>query len=235
MQEKYNFGEKQQEYSATDKKMVDVVVSPKYVETKKRVIEMLESGIYKGLNESYFWILMNRTKQGKMMYSGLIISHDGMKVINDNLPENNQVDPMCFTKPLKAEFGDGLYMVYQDESTFEVGEISIKNCTNAYPYAMLLKRTFDRVVKDKAKLYGVYSEEEADEFKNKQNEVPEAPEIKEEVEKINEYQWTLIKQLYSDQDILKMMRMFSVTKPSEITSQQAQMMINDRRVENENN
>lgn len=229
MQEKYNFGEKQQEYSAADKKMVDVVISPKYLETKKRVIEMLESGIYKGLNESYFWILMNRTKQGKMMYSGLIISHDGMKVINDNLPESNQVDPMCFTKPLKAEFGDGLYMVYQDESTFEVGEISIKNCTNAYPYAMLLKRTFDRVVKDKAKLYGVYSEEEADEFKHKEEE----PKI-ESPEKITEQQWAMIKDLYADQDILKMMQMFNASKPKELTYAQAQMMINDRRVKNEN-
>lgn len=48
----------------------------------------------------------------------------------------------------------------------EVGEVSQGNCKNSYPYAMALKRCFDRVVLKNSKLAysGVYSDSEADEF-----------------------------------------------------------------------
>ena len=81
---KYDFGEKKEEYSAKDKKNLPVWQSPKYVYAKKKVIEMLESKEYKNvLNESDFWILMNSTKTGKMAYTGLIISHNGCLKINE--------------------------------------------------------------------------------------------------------------------------------------------------------
>ena len=42
------------------------------------------------MSEADFWILMNRTKAGdKMLYSGLIISHNGCLKINDNLPDED--------------------------------------------------------------------------------------------------------------------------------------------------
>lgn len=161
----HDFGEKAEEFSARDGKKLPVVQLPKYKETKARVIEMLDSGKYKGLNDSHFWILMNRTKSEKMAYSGLIISHDGMKIINDNLPPENKVKAACFSMPIQSEYKkDCMFMYYQDEDTLEFGEISTENCDNKYPYAMLFKRCYDRVVKDKAKMYGVYSEAEADEF-----------------------------------------------------------------------
>jgi hypothetical protein len=56
---------------------------------------------------------------------------------------------------------------YNDGELYEVGEASPRNCKNDYPWAMALKRCYDRVVLAKSKLsyYGVYSEVEADEFK----------------------------------------------------------------------
>ena len=163
----HDFGEKPQEWIKGA--FYPTFQSLKYKEVKKKVIELLDSGKYKGLNDSYFWILMHHNKNaGKVSYDGLIISHDGMKIINDNLPAEKQVKAGCFSMPIQSEYQkECMYMYYQDEETIEFGEISTKNCENAYPYAMLFKRTYDRVVKDKAKLYGVYSEEEADEFSRK--------------------------------------------------------------------
>ena len=170
----HSFGEKPQEWIKG--KAVPTYESLKYKETKKKVVEMLDSGKYAGLNDSYFWILMHYSeKANKVSYDGLIISHDGMKIINDNLPEERRVKAGCFSMPILSDYQkDTMYMYYQDEETIEFGEISKDNCKNAYPYAMLFKRTYDRVVKDKAKMYGVYSEEEADEFKRKLEE-PEEP------------------------------------------------------------
>ena len=85
---KYTFGEKKQEYSAKQGKMIDVWISPKYLETRKKVVEMLEEFDY--LEESDFWILMNETKTGKMGYTGLIISHNGCLKINDNAEEQDK-------------------------------------------------------------------------------------------------------------------------------------------------
>ena len=177
---KHNFGEKPQEYVKGQPH--NTYQTLKYKETKKRVEEMLDSGIYKGLNDSHFWILMHLNKSSdQVSYDGLIISHDGMKIINDSLPEEKKVKAGCFSMPIMSEYKkDCMYMYYQDEETIEFGEISTENCQNAYPYAMLFKRTYDRVVKDKAKMYGVYSEEEADEFSRKVDEPEQPKTIKEQ-------------------------------------------------------
>ena len=160
----YNFGEKE-----TENKL-PVLQMPKYKESKKKAIEMIESGKY-GLQESDFWILMNMTKnKDKMLYSGLIISHNGCLKINEQL--DNKVNPKCFTID-KEGFNNSLVFTYIDEDTYEVGEFNSSNCKNAYPYAMAFKRCFDRVVLKKSKLAfsGIYSEVEADEFKGKNEEV----------------------------------------------------------------
>ena len=183
----HDFGEKTQEWSAKAKAKLAVWQSPKYKDTKAKVIEMLDSGKYKGLTDGHFWILMNQAKVGGhdvMAYTGLIISHDGMKIINDNLPVEKKVKAGCFSIPVMSEYKkDCMYMYYQDEETMEFGEISVDNCKNSYPYAMLYKRCYDRVVKDKAKMYGVYSEAEADEFAQKIGDDDEEKEEKKETPK----------------------------------------------------
>ena len=157
---KHDFGEKKVE--SIKGKDLPVWMTPKYETSKAKAIEMIESNKY-NLTDGDFWILMNSYANGtKMMYTGLIISHNGCLKINDAM-ENG----------FKSEFltrewiGDTLIYEYNDGTLYEVGEVSPKNCQNAYPYAMAFKRCFDRVVLKKSKLAfsGIYSEVEADEFK----------------------------------------------------------------------
>jgi len=167
----YTFGEKQQEYSVKQGKNIDVWISPKYLETKAKVIEMLEKFDY--LDESDFWILMNETRTGKMGYTGLIISHNGCLKINDNAKEEDRFNPESVIED-KDGFNGSLTFKYcnKQQGIYEIGEVSTKNCKNDYPYAMAFKRLFDRVVLKISKLafYGVYSDSEADEFKEKQDD-----------------------------------------------------------------
>ena len=177
MAKSYNFGEKKTEYNAKLGKEVEVWQSPKYLEAKKKAIETLESPQYKDvLSEGDFWILMNATKSGKMAYTGLIISHNGCLKINDAVPAEKRFKPSCVTL---TETGYKSSLVYtyvnDDQGIYEVGEVSDKNCTNAYPYAMALKRCMDRVILKSSKLAysGIYSDSEAEEFKNDPDETKE--------------------------------------------------------------
>ena len=174
MAKAYNFGEKKTEYNAKLGKECDVWQSPKYLEAKKKAIEALESDTYKDvLSEADFWILMNATKSGKMAYTGLIISHNGCLKINDALPEDKRFKPSCMTLDKDGYNGSLVYSYSNDEQgIYEVGEVSAKNCTNAYPYAMALKRCMDRVILKSSKLAysGIYSDSEAEEFKNEPKE-----------------------------------------------------------------
>lgn len=169
----YNFGEKPQEYSTKQGKEIPVWQSPKYIESKNKAIEILDSGKY-GVKPSDFWILMNETKTGKMAYTGLIISHNGCLKINDAL--ESKFDP-CSVFFDKEGFNNSLVYTYCnfDQGIYEVGEVSKSNCKNDYPYAMAFKRLFDRVVLKLSKLAyaGIYSDSEADEFKDPQNEQTE--------------------------------------------------------------
>ena len=181
MAKAYNFGEKKTEYNAKLGKEVEVWQSPKYLEAKKKAIETLESDLYKGiLSEGDFWILMNATKSGKMAYTGLIISHNGCLKINDVLPADKRFKPTCVSLD-KQGYNDSLVYSYcnDDQGIYEVGEVSVKNCTNAYPYAMALKRCMDRVILKNSKLAysGIYSDSEAEEFKNEPKEPKEAKSI----------------------------------------------------------
>ena len=177
MAKTYNFGEKKTEYNAKLGKECEVWQSPKYLEAKKKAIETLESDMYKGiLSEGDFWILMNATKSGKMAYTGLIISHNGCLKINDVLPADKRFKPSCVQLD-KNGYNDSLVYSYSndEQGIFEVGEVSLKNCTNAYPYAMALKRCMDRVILKNSKLAysGIYSDSEAEEFKNEPKETKE--------------------------------------------------------------
>lgn len=160
----HNFGEKQSEWHAKLGKELPVFQSPKYVEAKKKAIEIIESNKY-GVADSDFWILMNATKTGKMMYTGLIISHNGCLKINDCLESKFNPDCVSFDKD---GYNGSLVFFYSnaDQGIYEVGEVSKSNCQNEYPYAMAYKRLFDRVVLKLSKLAysGIYSDSESDEF-----------------------------------------------------------------------
>lgn len=162
------FGEKAEEYSKKQGVNVPVIQSPKYKEARDKAQEIIESKKY-GLSEGDFWILMNETKTGKMQYTGLIISHNGCLKINDNIDNKFKTDCVVFDK---EGFNNSLVFLYKDDDVFEVGEVSKENCTNAYPYAMALKRCFDRVVLKKSKLAyaGVYSDSEAEEFSKREED-----------------------------------------------------------------
>lgn len=179
MAKTYNFGEKKTEYNAKLGKEVEVWQSPKYLEAKKKAIEALESDMYKGvLTEGDFWILMNGTKTGKMAYTGLIISHNGCLKINDALPADKRFKPSCMSLDKDGYNGSLIYSYSNDDQgVYEVGEVSAKNCTNAYPYAMALKRCMDRVILKNSRLAyaGIYSDSEAEEFKNESKEESKAP------------------------------------------------------------
>lgn len=167
-QKNYNFGEKKTE-NIGGKNILVEFITPKYEEAKRKVIELLESKEYKNvLEESDFWILVNTyANKTKAMYSGLIISHDGCLKINDSLDSRLKFKPECM-KIDKDGYNNSLVFSYicPEQGLYEVGEVSKDNCKNDYPYAMALKRCFDRVVLKNSKIayWGVYSDSESDEF-----------------------------------------------------------------------
>lgn len=183
-----DFGEK--EYERKSGKKVPVVMTPKYKATKEKVIALLESDEYKSiLTPNDFWILMNFNKDAtECYYTGLIISHDALLKVNDTLDEREKFNEKFCSAPIECSFkgNEILRMDYRDarDGMYEVGEISVSNCKNDYPYAMLLKRTFDRVVKRKAKLSMVYSDSEAEEFRVQEEQKKEPQATDEQISKI---------------------------------------------------
>ncbi len=164
---KYNFGEKAEEFHVKKSKNLPVWQSPKYKQSKEKAIELIKVNKY-DLDESDFWILMNATKSDKMMYTGLIISHNGCLKINSKLPEKDKFKPNSVN--IIKDIGEKekvMNYVNNEQGIYEFGEISPKNCMNDYPYAMVLKRLMDRVILKSSKIgfYGIYSESESDDFK----------------------------------------------------------------------
>lgn len=165
----YDFGEKKEEI-INGKKIPVEWITPKYKEAKNKAIELLESEKYKGVLEtSDFWILVNTySNKTKVMYSGLIISHDGCLKINDSLEDKLKFKPECMSLD-KEGYNNSLVYTYScpEQGLYEVGEVSKDNLKNGgYPYAMALKRCFDRVVLKNSKIAysGIYSDSESDEF-----------------------------------------------------------------------
>ena len=101
----------------------------------------------------------------------LIIKHKALEKISAHLgmwfdPPNvleNSTDKNIVSMCVRGYIDDGK----GKNSAWSIGEVSPKNNTNKYPYAIAEKRAIDRVI---LKLLGVhgdmYSEEEAEDFKN---------------------------------------------------------------------
>ena len=160
------FGENKTEYQ--NGQQIPVYQSPKYEQSKKKALEIIEK--YDNINEGDFWILMNLTKKkDKMMYTGLIISHNGCLKINEAQPKEKKFKPSSVLEVDKNGYGNSLVFTYCDseQGIYEVGEASAINCKNSYPYAMAFKRLFDRVVLKLCGLAfdGVYSDSEAKNLK----------------------------------------------------------------------
>lgn len=200
----HNFGEKKTE----NIKGVDCPVwqTPKYEVSKKKAIEIIEGGLY-DLSDGDFWILLNTYAKGtKVMYTGLILSHNGCLKINDKLEDGFKAEF------LHREWNNGsLIYEYNDGVLYEVGEVSKDNCQNDYPYAMAFKRCFDRVVLKKSKLAfsGIYSEVESDEFKPRTDD-------KAEIEKVSKNDFDRLKQMYSKEEIKAMYEELGITKGTDI-------------------
>lgn len=156
------FNEQKEEYSNKKGKNIPVWQSNKYIQAKNKAIELIKSGKY-GLTESDFWILMNETKTEKMQYTGLIISHTGCLKINDKLEDDKKFNPESVIID-KEGYNNTLVYTYinKQQGLYEVGEVSNLNCKNSYPYAMALKRCFDRVVLKNSRLAyeSIYSDSE---------------------------------------------------------------------------
>ena len=133
------FGEKEYERSLKSRQEIPVTQSSKYIASRDKALKALEERKY--LKESDFWILKNETNYGKMMYTGLIISHNACLKINDNLPEKDKFNPDCVSVD-KTGYGNSLVFTYvnREQGLYEVGEASAQNCKNAYPYEMAYKR-----------------------------------------------------------------------------------------------
>lgn len=253
----YNFGEKKEENIKGTKVPVGYL-TPKYKEAKNKAIELLESDKYKNiLEESDFWILVNTytsNKELKAMYSGLIISHDGCLKINDALEENLRFKPDCMSLD-KDGYRNSLVFTYccPEQGLYEVGEVSEKNCKNDYPYAMALKRCFDRVVLKNSRIAysGIYSDSESDEFLKRTDESESAPaeKPKEAPKKtttkatpkkeqpkggdlpVQENQIEIIKKLYTAEELVPLMKHIGKIKITELTLLEASSLI--KRKENQ--
>ena len=159
----YDFGEKtSKKDKGVEKKILQ---SKRYQGSKKKAIELIENGKY-GLSEEDFWILEKPYGDYSIVYNGLIISHAGVQKINDCLPAAQKFNPRCAGEPYQSPYTGGLVITYIDDEIRVSAEVSKDNCKQKYPYAMLDKRLFDRVVLLKSKIAfdGIYSEEESDDF-----------------------------------------------------------------------
>ena len=149
---------------------IPVEKTAKYEKSKAKALEII--GKYDSITEADFWILKNYNKWKKAMsYSGLIMSHNGCLKLNDALEPKDRFVPSCVRED-KDGYGNSLVFHYSndEQGIYEVGEYSKANSSQVYPYAMAYKRLFDRVVLKNSKLAydGIYSEVEADEFKEPQ-------------------------------------------------------------------
>lgn len=244
----YNFGEKKTE-NINGKTLPVEFITPKYKEARNKAIELLESDKYKGILEtSDFWILVNTyANKTKVMYSGLIISHDGCLKINDVLDEELKFKPECMTLD-KEGYNGSLVFTYNcpKQGIYEVGEVSKDNCKNDYPYAMALKRCMDRVILKNSKIAysGIYSDSEADEFTKRidENVVEEKPKTtktattkktsaKTETKQkggdlpIQKTQVELIKKLYTAEELIPLMKKIGKVKIVELTLLEASSLI----------
>lgn len=211
------FDEKKEEYSNKQNKNIAVYQSNKYKAARAAAIKLIDSKQY-DLTESDFWILMNETKQGMMQYSGLILSHTGCLKINDKLEDNLKFKASCVTVNQSGYKNELVFTYINDEQgLYEVGEVSEKNCKNDYPYAMALKRCFDRVVLKNSKLAysGIYSDSEAEDLNNKNTEEIVKDELIDEI-KINALKKAIKNYKISDAIVSIVLASFNYAKIEDI-------------------
>lgn len=159
------FGEQSQEFFQGQN--LQVWQSPKFIESRNKACELIDSGKY-GLKDGDFWILKNKTKNGKIGYTGLIVSHTGCLKINEVLRQTDSAyDPTCISEVKVSQYTGGIYMTYCDDEVFEIAEATKETVKNAYPLAILLKRLIDRVILKKSKIAfdGIFSEEESENYR----------------------------------------------------------------------
>lgn len=233
------FGEKTTErYKG---KEIPVWQSPKYKESRAKAIEIIDK--FGCIEEGDFWILMNTINNHEtMMYSGLIISHNGCLKLNDEQPGELRFKPSCVSLDKEGYNGSLVYTYCcPEQDLFEVGEASKANCKNDYPYAMAFKRLFDRVVLKLCKLAysGVYSDSEADEFKQRYEDTPQEEEKPQTADKpISEKHIRDISSLAKQKgsDIKKICEYFHVgalSNMSEKDYEKCMAMLNAKGVKNE--
>ena len=221
----YTFGAQKMEYNSKAKANTKTWESPKFLEGKKKAIELIDKTEY-GLTEADFWIL--KTYSAKTVtYAGLIISHNGCLKINDKLAAEAKFVPSCVSW-VRNGAGDLVLQYLNDkQGLLEFGEASIKNCTNAYPFAMVLKRLQDRVILKNSKIAfsGIMSEVESEEFKR--TESPEREEQEKADNLITEEQIAELEALGCD--LKRVAAAYKVTDIREMTSAQAERAIDRKK------
>ena len=221
----YTFGAQKTEYNSKAQANTKTWESPKFLEGKKKAIELIDKTEY-GLTEADFWIL--KTYSAKTVtYAGLIISHNGCLKINDKLAAEAKFVPSCVSW-VRNGAGDLVLQYLNDkQGLLEFGEASIKNCTNAYPFAMVLKRLQDRVILKNSKIAfsGIMSEVESEEFKR--TESPEREERAKADNLITDEQIAELEALGCD--LKRVAAAYKVTDIREMTSAQAERAIDRKK------
>ena len=222
MAEKYNFGAQKMEYNSKAHANTKTWESPKFLEGKKKAIELIDKTEY-GLTEADFWILKTYSEK-TVTYAGLIISHNGCLKINDKLAAEAKFVPSCVSW-VRNGAGDLVLQYLNDkQGLLEFGEASIKNCTNAYPFAMVLKRLQDRVILKNSKIAfsGIMSEVESEEFKRTEREDQEKAD-----NLITDEQIAELEALGCD--VKRVAAAYKVTDIHEMTSEQAERAIDRKK------
>lgn len=222
------FNEQKEEYSSKQGKNIPVWQSDKYKSARKKAIELIDKQEY-GLTEADFWILMNETKTGKMQYTGLIISHTGCLKINDKLEDNKKFNPESVIIDKEGYENTLVYSyINKEQGLYEVGEVSKTNCKNSYPYAMALKRCFDRVVLKNSRLAyeSIYSDSEGADI-NKEETEKEIAEEKIDNLKVEALKKSISKHKIGDDVVALILAGYNYAKIEDIEIKNYMNIVND--------
>lgn len=222
------FNEQKEEYSSKQGKNIPVWQSDKYKSARKKAIELIDKQEY-GLTEADFWILMNETKTVKMQYTGLIISHTGCLKINDKLEDSKKFNPKSVIIDKEGYENTLVYSyINEEQGLYEVGEVSKTNCKNSYPYAMALKRCFDRVVLKNSKLAyeSIYSDSEGADI-NKEETEKEIAENKIDNLKVEALKKSIAKHKIGDDVVALILAGYNYAKIEDIEIKNYMNIVND--------
>ena len=218
----YTKRKKKMEYNSKAGANTKTWESPKFLEGKKKAVEIIDKTEY-GLTEADFWIL--KTYSAKTVtYAGLIISHNGCLKINDKLAAEAKFVPSRVSWVRNGAGDLVLQYLHDKQGLLEFGEASIKNCTNASPFAMVLKRLQDRVILKNSKIAfsGIMSEVESEEFKRTEREDQEKAD-----NLITDEQIAELEALGCD--FKRVAAAYKVTDIHEMTSEQAERAIDRKK------